>query len=309
MQTRQALPTLGLALAAIFQIAPAHADWVTLPNSGAPVVACNPKTGTPPNQTQSPTLTTCKVTGLPPAIMPGYILKASVNASNITINGVVVGQRYDRVYCRVLTGTTCNFTLPVVIATRLKMSPTPNFPARNTQCPVWAAAPNNECFEVNKVFRLIRGSNPVFNAASTITTPAVEVSTDIAYFMGSVAGGTNADTALATKYLEYAGKTSTNTLFGNDPGDIVPPGNANYVNRPSSPGNRDATRVMFQSDTNVFDPDGGSSAWSPWLMQRQLCPGGFSLTTGATFTTRLHEAGEEGQLPQSISSTGYRCAP
>ena len=309
MKSLHTLSTLGLAVAAVLPHAPAQADWVTLPNTGAPVVACNPKTGTPPNQTQSPTLTTCKVTGLPPAILPGYIQKAAVNASNITINSVVVGQRYDRVYCKVLTGTTCDFTAPVVIATRLRMSPTPNFPARNANCPVWAPVPNNECFEVNKVFRLIRGSNPVFNAAGTITTPAVEVSTDIAYFMGTVAGGTNPDTALATKYLEYAGKTSTNTLFGNDVGDIVPPGNANYVNRPTGAGNRDATRVMFQSDTNVFDPDGASSRWSPWLMQRQLCPGGFSLTTGVAFTTRLHQAGEEGQLPQSISSTGYRCAP
>ena len=309
MRTMHPTSTLALALAALLPAAPALADWVTLPNSGAPVVSCNPKTGTPPNQTQSPTLTTCKVTGLPPAILTGYILKAAVNASNITINSVVVGKRYDRVYCKVLTGTTCDFTAPVVIATRLNMIPTANFPGRNANCPVWAPTPNNECFEVNKVFRQIRGSNPVFNAAGTITTPAVEVSTSIAYFMGTVSGGTNPDTALATKYLEYAGKSSTNTLFGNDVGDIAPPGNPNYVNRPTAPGNRDATRVMFQSDVNVFDPDGGSSAWSPWLMERQLCPNGYVLTTGASFTTRLHEAGEEGQLPQSISSTGYRCNP
>ncbi|MBS0448296.1 MAG: hypothetical protein JSR59_20405 [Proteobacteria bacterium] len=310
----------GAALCAIAAQTPAHADWVTLPNSGAPMVACNPKTGTPPTQTQSPTLTTCKVTGLPPAILTGYVQAAQVytgatEGASITINSVVVGTRYDRVYCKgTVTGTipnqvaTCDYTQPLVIATRLQMSPTPNNTGRNTHCPVWAASPNNDCFEVNNVFRLIRGSNPVFNGSGGITTPAVEVTTSIAYFMGTTDGSSDPNLALAKKYLEYAGKSSKGL------NQYTPLGNANYINNPVTPGDRDATHVMFQSDTNVYDPDANppysySSQWSPWVMARMSCPTGYNAPTAGTFSIRLYEGGEEGQVNQNISSTGYSCKP
>src|SRR5262245_26297697 len=95
--------SLALAAAtACLAATPAHAGMVTLPNTGAPLVACNPK---PFNAS----LTTCRVDGLPgSAALPGYILVASTTR-NITVNSIVVGTLYDRVYC-LGTGTTCNAT-------------------------------------------------------------------------------------------------------------------------------------------------------------------------------------------------------
>ena len=294
---RLKIASLALAsLAALNATPEASAAFVTLPNSGAPLVTCNPKVG----GVQSPTLTTCKVDGLPgSASLPGYILVASTTRS-ITVNSVVVGTLYDRVYC-VGTGSTCDTSNTYIIATRASMSSTANFPARNANCPMWSST-TNECFEINNFFRQIRGSNPVYPAGSgTPTTAAVEVSTDIAYFMGTSSSSTNANDALAFKYLEYAGKTFKGL------NQYTVPGNANYSNNPVSPGDRDATRVSFQADTNVSDPDGGSSKWSPWLFTRQVCPNGTPRYTEPNFAVKYWQGGEEGQIQQNVQAKGYAC--
>ena len=287
MKLKSITSLVGCAICVLGIEAPAHADWVSLANSGTPVTSCNPKDS---SGNQSSTLTTCKVTGLPPAILSGYVLAASTDGSNITINSTVVGSRYDRVYCKPVSGSsTCDFTSPVVIATRAKMSTTVTNSAKNTHCPVWSST-TSDCFEINDFYRSILGSS------------SAEVSTDIAYFMGTVSGGTDPDTALALKYLEFAGKTNTGIWKAASASASAP---GTYA--PGTSSNRDATHIMFQADTNAYDPDGISSQWSPWLFVRQLCPNGYTTPTSGTYTTRLYEGGEEGQLAQSISSSGYSC--
>ncbi|MBS0448288.1 MAG: hypothetical protein JSR59_20365 [Proteobacteria bacterium] len=286
------LRLVSAAALAAFAGLPAHADWVTVSNSGAPLATCNPKVGTPPLQHQSPTLTTCKLTGLPgSAAIPGYILKAkamtgAVEGVPITVNSVNVGTLYDRVYCKG-TGTTCDTSNTYIIASRAYMNGTPS--PKNTHCPTWSGA-TTQCFEINNIFRAIRGTNP----------------TDIGYFMGTTAGSTNPDVALAYKYLEYAGKTYKGL------NQITPPGNANYTNLVAT-GDRNATQIMFQSDTNVFDPDANgttskSSQWSPWLYARQVCPGGFN-PVRQVFKVKYWEGGEEGQINQNIQASAYVCNP
>jgi hypothetical protein len=296
----------GVAGAAALMHLPAQADWVTVSNSGAPLATCNPKVGVPPLQRQSPTLTTCKLTGLPgSAAIPGYILKAkamtgAAEGVPITVNSVNVGTFYDRVYCKG-TGTTCDSSNTYILASRAFMNGTPS--PKNSHCPTWSAT-TTECFEINNIFRQIRGTNPTAPPA----VGAVELSTAIGYFMGTTSGSTNPDTALAFKYLEYAGKTYKGL------NQITPPGNAQYTNlAPVGVGDRNATQVMFQSDTNVFDPDANgttskSSQWSPWLYQRQVCPGGFNAVR-QPFKVKYWEGGEEGQINQNIQASAYVCNP
>lgn len=153
----------------------AQAAFVTLPvvsGSTTTLTACNPKNA---SGAQSPTLATCKVTGLPgSAAIPGYILRSSRTAA-ITVNGVNVGTLYDRVWC-LGTGTTCNSTNTYILGARI-----------NLNANAWD--PSGESFEINDLFRAIRSA----------------ASADVAYFMGT--SGTSADTAPAFKYLEYTGRT------------------------------------------------------------------------------------------------------
>lgn len=289
------LKAAAAAIAALAAFhAPAHAGWVALPDATAPVVPCNPKTGTPPNQTQSSTLTTCKVTSLPSGgdpVMAGYILKqkamtGAVEGVPIVKNGVTVGTFYDRVYC-IGTGTTCTTTgtdaNTYIVATRVRMSNTAS--AGNANCPVWSGA-TTECFEINNFFRTIRSATPA-------------VSTSIAYYMGP-AGSTNdsdPDLALALKYLEYGGKTFKGLNQYTPPNGVL----ADY----------DATHAMFQVDTNTFDPDSNpptsfSSRWSPWLFVRQTCPAGFT-TARPALKVRFWQGGEEGQINTPIDASGFVC--
>ncbi|WP_028312716.1 hypothetical protein [Derxia gummosa] len=256
------------ALAAFGIHGAAQADWVTTSSSGSPVLStCNPKTGSP--ATQSATLTTCKVDGLPgSAAVPGYILKASRSAP-IIVNSVTVGTLYDRVYCKG-TGTTCDATNTYILATRA-----------NLNTAVWSPL-TTESFEINDYFRAIRST----------------VGADIAYFMGTVDGGTSADTALARKYLEYSGRTLK--------------GLGEYTGSPSGLNpTRSNGWIDFRVDTNANDPDAVppysySSPWSPWLFVRQTCSNGYT-TTAQSQSVRLWQGGEEEQPPQAILTSGYRC--
>lgn len=267
--------TLGAA-AALFHQAPAQAAECLLPDSGPPIITVNPKPFTVPPPS------TCLVGGLPGAAggLAGYTLKANRTA-NITVSGVNVGTLYDRVYCLGTSGV-CDTTNTFILATRVRMAATPvNFPARNPNCPLWSGT-SNDCFEINNFFRNIRGTGPSLSAW-------------VGYWMGSGSiTGTDPNNSLAVKYLEYTGKTYKGL------NQVVPPG---------APADRDNGRVMYWADTNVFDPDGVNSVWSPWLFVRQNCPFGgatdhYALTN---FAIKYWQGGEESQIPINIQAQAYAC--
>jgi hypothetical protein len=267
---------LVLGAAALFQKAPAQAAECALPDTGAPIITVNPKPFVVPPPA------TCSVGGLPGGSggLAGYILKASRQAG-ITVSGVNVGTLYDRVYC-LGTGSTCDSTNTFILATRVRMAATPvNFPERNPNCPLWSGT-SNECFEINNFFRNIRGTGP-------------SLSTSVSYWMGSGStAGTDPDNSLAVKYLEYTGKTYKGL------NQVAPPGAA---------ADRDNSKVMYWADTNIFDPDGVNSTWSPWLFVRQNCPFGgatdhYALTN---FAIKYWQGGEESQIPTNIQAQAYAC--
>lgn len=268
---------LTLCAAAILYQAPAAAGMCNLTDTGVPLTTANKKPFVVPPPA------TCLVNGLPGvgSNLPGYILKASRQA-NIVVSGVKVGDLYDRVYC-LGSGSTCNSTNTFIIATRVHMAATPvNFPARNSHCPLWSGT-SNDCFEINNFFRNIRGTN------------AAPVAAAVGYWMGSGSiNGTNPNASLAVKYLEYTGKTYKGLK------QITPPGTA---------ANRDNTKVMFWADTNIFDPDGVNSPWSPWFFVRQNCPFGgtgahYALTN---FAIKYWQGGEETQIPTNVQASAYAC--
>lgn len=279
MKIRKAfpLPLVLLAAVAVFQHAPANAAVCSLPDTGNPIINVNPKPFVVPPPA------TCRVNGLPGvgSDLPGYILKASRQA-NITVSGVKVGDLFDRVYC-LGTGSACNSTNTYIIATRVHMAATPvNFPARNPNCPLWSGT-SNDCFEINNFFRNIRGTNAAAVAAS------------VGYWMGSGSiNGTDPNNSLAVKYLEYTGKTYKGLK------QVVPPGNA---------ASRDNTKAMFWADTNIFDPDGVNSPWSPWFFVRQNCPFGGATDhyTLANFAIKYWQGGEETQIPTNVQASAYAC--
>lgn len=249
----------------------------SLPDSGNPIISANPKPFTVPPPSA------CLVNGLPGvgSDLPGYILKAARQA-DITVSGVKVGDLYDRVYC-LGSGTTCDSSNTYIIATRVRMAATPvNFPERNPNCPVWSGT-SNDCFEINNIFRDIRGTN------------SVPVAADVGYWMGTGStSGTDPNNSLAVKYLEYTGKTYKGL---------------NQVTPPGTSSDRDNRRAMFWADTNVFDPDGENSQWSPWLFVRQNCPFGGSGNhyEEKQFAIKYWQGGEETQLPTNIQATAYAC--
>ena len=171
----------------------AQAGWVTVSNSGTPVLTtCNPKPFTVPAPSA------CLLTGntLLAAMGAGIILKNSMTPP-ITINSVNVGTLYDRAYCYGAAGvcaTSGANANTYIFATRVHL----NSNAWNGH--------NSESFEVNDIIRKITSG----------------VSADSAYWMGPTTGGsttsTNPDLGLANqKWLEYTGKTQyglNDTLVG-----------------------------------------------------------------------------------------------
>jgi hypothetical protein len=273
---------LLFAAAALYH-APAEAGMCTLPEAPLPpIISVNPKPFTIPPPA------TCIVGGLPGTApeLPGYILIASTSR-NIVASGVTVGTLFDRVYCLGAAGV-CNATDTFIIATRAHMSNTVNFPARNTHCPMWSGT-SNDCFEINNFFRNIRGTN------------AATVAADVGYWMGppvppTGCGSTtsaNPDCGVSTKYLEYTGKTYKGL------NQVTPPG--------TSAADRDNTKVMFWADTNIFDPDGGHSEWSPWLYVRQNCSIGTPRYNEPAFAIKYWQGGEETQIPKNIQAQAYAC--
>ena len=273
MKHFQSLSVLSVAAVVAAIPAAASAAMVTVPVPGGAnttLTTCNPKINLDtPSETQDPSVTTCKVNGLPgSASLPGYILKSSRTA-NIVVNGVTVGTLYDRVWC-LGTGTTCNGTNTYMLGLRARM----NANAWN---------PSGLSFEINDFFRTIRSG----------------ASVDSGYFMGTVVGGTNADTAAARKYLEFTGRT----LKG-----LFEP-STSAQNNPVKVTNN--AWIDFRADANINDPDSNppfsySSEWSPWLLVRQNCPTGYN-TTPQALKSRLWQGGEEGQTPQPILTSAYVC--
>lgn len=262
----------ALALAGLAGAAGA-AGFVTIPvqtGSTTTLTTCNPKINLDtPTETQDPANTTCQVSGLPgSAAIPGYILKSSRTA-NIVINSVTVGTLYDRVWCKG-SGSTCDASNTYILGLRARM----NANAWN---------PSGKSFEINDFFRTIRSA----------------ASVDIAYFQGTVIGGTAPDTAAARKYLEFSGRTlkglfEPSTSAQNDP--VKTTNNA---------------WIDFRADANFNDPDSNppfsySSEWSPWLLVRQVCPSGYN-ATAQTLKARLWQGGEESQTPQAITTSAYIC--
>lgn len=268
---------LAFGLGAVLLHAPAQAALCNLPDSGNAVITVAPKLG--PAPTPSP----CQVNGLPGvgSDLPGYILKASRTAP-IVKSGVTVGTLYDRIYC-LGTGTACNATNTYIIAHRVQMLATPvNYPARNPNCPVWDNT-SNECFEINNTYRNIRG------------TSAAAVTADVGYFMGSTSSGSDPNTKLSVKYLEYTGKTYKGLNQASPPSALP----------------RDNTKAMFWNDVNVSDPDGVNAPWSPWFFVKQNCPFPTSGTadhyTLANFAIKYWQGGEEGQIQTNVQDSAYAC--
>jgi len=175
--------SLLTTVAAMAAVPSANAGWLTVTQSGTPVLSpCNPKPFT------TPTPSTCLLTGqtLLAALGSGYIQKGT-STGNITANSTVVGTYYDRIYC-IGTGTTCATSgtgaNTYVLAYRFKLT---NL--------AWNGH-NSQSFEVNDTIRAVKST----------------VGADIAYWMGPTTGGSttsaNPDTALANgKWLEYSGHT------------------------------------------------------------------------------------------------------
>ena len=277
MNSRNRLAALAALAAAA---APAAAQWVTLTDSGTPILATfNPKTvvsptptvctqtGLPPTQTpvytQSSSLATGKFGGLPgSAAMPGYVATPVRSATATLTTGspaVTVGTLYDRVYCTG-SGSTCDGTNTYVFATRAIL---------NT-----AVAGPGGAFEINDFFRAV---------------PTTATGMQAGYYMG-VSGGAAPDNSQSFKYLEYAGRTNSGL------GQTI---------------TRSQGFVNFRADTNASDPDrcepySYNSANSPWLYAKLTCPGGVSTSPGA-FKVRVRQGGEEGQPVVSISVSGFVC--
>lgn len=247
----------------------AQAGWVTVSNSGTPVLStCNPKDA---SGNQSSTLATCKISALPSYAADGYIVASSLpqRTTNISVTGdtgtAVVGRLFERVWCSSVNGSTCDGTNKYIFGMRANL---------NTNAG-WNS--DGETFEINDMFHAVPSGATV----------------QIAYFMGTVAGGTNVDTAQANKYLEYSGRTKK--------------GLGEYAGSPSGLNpTRDNTWINFRADTNAFDPDGISSPWSPWVFARLTCPTGID-TAARTSKLRVHQGGEEGQSDIEVIMAGYVC--
>lgn len=267
-----------LAFTLLAASAAAQAQWVTLTDSGTPVLSnINPKTlvlpqpatcaqnglppSDPPVRRQSATLATGKFTGLPgSAAMPGYVA-TPLRQSTVTLStgGVTVGTLYDRVYCTG-SGSTCDGTNTYVFATRAIL---------NTNL-----TGNGDTFEINDFFRAV---------------PATATGVQAGYYMGR-SGGAAPNDSQAFKYLELSGRTN------NGLGQTI---------------TRNQGFVNFRVDTNASDPDrcepySFNSANSPWLYARLRCPNGVSTAPGS-LKLRVRQGGEEGQLPVSISVSGFVC--
>lgn len=63
--------------------------------------------------------------------------------------------------------------------------------------------------------------------------------------------------------------------------------------------------VMFTTDVNFNDPDGGSLRDSPYLYARTTCTTGFAARAGAI---RLRQSGQEDQPQFEVQLTGYACS-
>ena len=277
------LRALALITAALAMAAPARAALCTLTDTGTPILTkANPK----PFKVPPPKA--CLVNGLPGvgSDLPGYI-QVATRVADIVVSGVKVGNLHDRVYCLGTAGV-CNGTQTYILATRVQMLATPvNFPNRNPNCPLWSGT-SNDCFEINNVFRNIRGTN------------AAPVTAQVGYWMGSTAGSNDPNLALANKYMEYTGKTYKGL------NQITPPG--------TNAADRDNRRVMFWSDANVFDPDGVNAPWTPWFFVKQNCPNGVITTNLPTdartkFAIKYWQGGEEGQIQKNVQLPAYVCVP
>lgn len=269
----------GAALAALAASAlPAHAQWISLPTTGTVLQTVNPKVVASPQPTsctnnpggagpsgeqvpvevQSATLATGKFATLPPA---GYILRHSASyVLNTGSPAKNVGTLYDRAYCQG-TGTTCTGN-SWVLASRVILNTT-------------IANPPNLTFEVNDLFRTVPAGQAV--AAG--------------YYMGT--SGTSVNTGLATKYLEFVGRTNNGLAQ-----TIV----------------RDNTKVAFRADVNASDPErceplSKNSPISPWMYVRVTCSSITTTGAGITFKTRVRQGGEEDQPVVSITTSGFVCNP
>ena len=266
--TRQSL-LYAVAAAGLLSHAGAQAGWVTVSNSGSPVLStCNPKDA---SGNQSSTLSTCKITALPSYAADGFIVATAVpqRANTITVTGDTgtanVGTLYERVWCHSTNGSTCDATNQFIFGMRANL---------NTQS-AWNS--DGETFEINDFFHAVPSSATV----------------QIAYFMGTVANGTNLDTAKANKYLEYSGRTEKGLgEYATSPNGLNP--------------TRDNTWINFRADTNALDPDGVSSPWSPWVFARLTCASGID-TAAHTSKIRVHQGGEEGQSDIEVIMSGYVC--
>lgn len=275
----------AIAAASIAFCAPLHAQWVTLTDSGTPILATiNPKTTVTPTpslctntgaaptgdqlpvNTQSSSLGTGKFGGLPgSAAMPGYILHRTNTTGTALQTGspaVTVGTLYDRVYCTSSNGSSCDGSNTYVFTTRAIL---------NTN----AWDPSGGSFEINDFFRAV---------------PASATGVQVGYFMGGAINNLAPDDSPAFKYLEYAGRTNAGL------GQTI---------------TRSQGFVAFRADTNASDPDrcepySFNSSNSPWMFAKLSCASGVT-TSPSAFKIRVRQGGEEGQPIVSITTSGFAC--
>lgn len=270
---KMALVPAAAGLACLSAAWPARADFVSLPvvaGANTTLTLCNPKINLDtPTETQDPSVTACRVEGLPgSSALPGYILRASRSA-NLKVNGVTVGKIYDRVWCKG-AGTACDATNTYVLGLRVRLNTEPWNPTGNS-------------FEINDFFRMIRPGSAA----------------ESAYHMGRVGGGTNPTSALAYKYVEYTGRT----LKG-----LSEPASSGQqeLNKLANNAWIDFRADVNANDPDSNPPFSLSSEWSPWMLVRQVCPLGVGASPKAR-ALRVWQGGEEGQTPQSIYTGAYAC--
>jgi hypothetical protein len=303
MSSTQPLSCLavGLAAAGLHLAAQAAPGFITIPvqtGANTTLASINPKINLGlPNETQITGNDTGTVTVLPGAPVTAgsgfpdsntYIQKAT-RVANVSINSVVVGQLYERVWCKG-TGTTCNATNTYILGQRLRLNTT-------------AWSPTGASFEINDLFRAIRPAaaadiayfrgtaNPLPKTAGLPTVPPFPAT--------QPAPGTVPETASSYKDLEFAGRTLKGLFEPSTQGQ-------NNVLKPTSNGWMDFRIDVNKADPDVTIPFSYSSEWSPWLLVRQVCPTGFNAVP-QPLKVRLWQGGEEGQTPASIVTSGYVC--
>lgn len=288
MKSCSNVKSLAAAAALVALAAPAQAQWVALPTTGTPILqTVNPKTVASPQ----PTSCSNNPGGAGPSGEQVPVETQSATLATGRFTGLPGTAGMPGYATTPVASTSYNLQTGSPAASRgtlydrVYCAGSGTSTCNGTNVYVFAtrvilntsiANPPNLTFEVNDIFR---------------TVPST-ASVEAGYYMGT--SGTSVNTGLAFKYLEFVGRTN------------------NGLNQTIA---RDNTKVAFRADINASDPErceptSTNSPISPWVYHRVTCPRGISTApANITFRTRVRQGGEEGQPVQSITTSGYVCAP